>query len=232
MIWQERNRQTRCDAIASWPASAPTLRRRRRPLPNCRGTAMRTFVPLCPGPGYLGLSPKVELKLLRVALRDVAEGVPQPRRCGGPSRWDRPRPRCCPTFCASWTGWTVRIGAGGACSEPWRRWAQPRRRPWRPCGRRTALLAHEDVAAVLHIGQSSVVEEAQREVALGDVDADEALVERGEVINANCSIRLSQARKNSSLVMPMRSTVRRCASGGRGRSPIVISVPSVQYPIP
>jgi HEAT repeat protein len=76
MIWQERDRETRRDAVGVLArlsphpqAAAATFAEVQRD----RDAEVRAAVPWALD--HLGLSPKVELELLRVALGDVAEGV-------------------------------------------------------------------------------------------------------------------------------------------------------------
>ncbi len=76
LIWQERDRKTRCDAVAVLARISPRPRAVAATLAEVqkdRDAEVRAAVPHALG--HLELSPKVELELLRVALKDPAPGV-------------------------------------------------------------------------------------------------------------------------------------------------------------
>ena len=76
MIWQERDRKTRCAAIAVLARISPhpqAVAATFAEVQKDRDAEVRAAVP--GALGQLGLSPKVELKLLRVALGDRAQSV-------------------------------------------------------------------------------------------------------------------------------------------------------------
>src|SRR5262249_55057770 len=76
MIWQERDRKTRRDAIIVLARISPhpkVVAATLALVQKDHDAEVRAVVPQALE--HLGLSPKVELELLRVALRDVAEGV-------------------------------------------------------------------------------------------------------------------------------------------------------------
>lgn len=76
MLWQERNRKTRRDAIGVLARISPhpqDVAATFAEVQKDRDAEVRAAVPAALS--YLGLSPKVELKLLRVALEDRTESV-------------------------------------------------------------------------------------------------------------------------------------------------------------
>jgi uncharacterized protein (TIGR02996 family) len=76
MIWQARDRTTRCNAIAVLAHISPHPQAVATTLAEVQSDRDAEVRAAVPGAlGHLGLSPKVELKLLRVALQDPATSV-------------------------------------------------------------------------------------------------------------------------------------------------------------